>query len=129
MADLVKKKVLGTGTIPKFNMRPPLVICETEDFFNQLVAMGFKVEELEEKKEEKATESIENDVKKDDLIVSDNVSINIIGGKKYELEKDMSATFESTSEDDKSIYVVNEEKKEEKTVAAESKSNKKIKKK
>ena len=50
MIKLVKKRVLGSSKIPKFDAYPPMVICETEDYFTMLKNCGFIVQDVEEEK-------------------------------------------------------------------------------
>lgn len=126
MAKLVRKKVLGTGMIPKFNMRAPLIICETEDFFNQLKAMGFKLEDYESENETKNVNKNTNNIstsdkeeqveKEDNLTVSslEDVSISIEGGEDYSIDSSETIIFEQDNNENNSVQ---EENVEETTIS------------
>ena len=68
MIKLVKKRVLGSSKIPKFDAYPPMVICETEDYFTMLKNCGFIVQDVEEEKPIPATKK-EKVVKKEEPVV------------------------------------------------------------
>lgn len=111
MQRIVTRRVLGQSIIPKYNVRPPLVITDTFDFFIQLENFGFKIEEVkeevtvksnkEEKKEEVKVEP------KETFIVSEPVNASIIGGVEIETPSDVKIEFEG--EDKLGISIEKEE--------------------
>ena len=71
MIKLVKKRVLGSSKLPKFNAYPPMIVVETEDYFKQLKNLGFTIQDIEEeskpkvsKKEE--TKKVEEEILKEE---------------------------------------------------------------
>ena len=71
MIKLVKKRVLGSSKIPKFDAYPPMVICETEDYFTMLKNCGFIVQDVEEEKPTPTTKKEKTIKKEEPLLVEE----------------------------------------------------------
>lgn len=74
MIKLVKKRVLGSSKIPKFDAYPPMVICETEDYFTMLKNCGFIVQDVEEEKPTPTTKK-EKAIKKEEPLLVDEEKV------------------------------------------------------
>lgn len=119
MSRIVTKRILGKSIIPKYNVRPPLTVTDSFDFFIQLENFGFIIEDVENEKvttikEEKKEENKNNE---NILITEKDINLSIDGGMDLNIPNEVALKFEEKEDfegkEDFDLVIKNEEKKEE----------------
>lgn len=113
MDRIVTRRILGESIIPRYNVRPPLTVTDSFDFFVQLENFGFTIENVEEpvkveekNKEEKDKKEKENKKEEITSVLEDPIK-DVVEVTEESTEESVDETVEETVVENKEEIVKN----------------------